>query len=211
MTGAIAIVACYLMGAVPFGLIVGLVTRGIDIRKYGSGNIGASNVLRTLGLGPALLVFALDTLKGLFAVLLCVWLDLGQYWVVAGALLCVLGHSYSAFLGFRGGKGVATSLGVIIGLNWIIASISFGLWLVIVGITRYISVASVIAAASVPAQMVLWRSQQVPPAYQALAGIAAVAIAARHKSNFKRLLNGTEPRIGQRVQLRGGKGNEANG
>ena len=203
MTGAVALAACYLAGAIPFGLVVGLVTRGIDIRKFGSGNIGASNVLRTLGIGPALLVFALDTAKGLFAVLLCGWLGLNHYWVVAGALLSVFGHTFSCFLNFRGGKGVATSLGVIIGLNWVIASIAFGLWLLIVAVTRYISVASIIASLSVPLQMVFWKSMHVPAAYQALAGVAALAIVVKHRSNVGRLLSGTEPRIGQRVCVDG--------
>lgn len=201
MKPALALIACYILGAIPFGLIVGKIAKGIDIRQYGSGNIGASNVLRTLGTGPALLVFVLDTAKGLIAVLICRALALNEYWTVVGALLSVFGHTFSVFLKFKGGKGVATSLGVIIGLCPVIAAIAFGLWLLIVGVTRYISLASIVAAVSVPLQMVLWRSMDVHPAYQVLAGVAAFAIVLKHRSNIARLLNGIEPKIGQKVSV----------
>lgn len=206
MTNCLALLACYAFGAIPFGLIIGKLTRGIDIRSFGSGNIGASNVLRTLGPGPAFLVFALDTAKGWGAVALCGKLGLSEHWVVTGALLSVLGHTFSVFLNFRGGKGVATSLGVIFGLNPVIASIALGAWAVILGITRYISVASIIASVSVPVQMVFWRAMDVPVSYQALAGVAALAIVLKHIPNVKRLIAGTEPRIGQKVDLPKGGG-----
>lgn len=216
MVNILALLGCYLAGAIPFGLIIGKTLRGIDIRDFGSGNIGASNVLRTLGTGPALLVFFFDTVKGLAAVLVCRKLfgdaSPGSYWVVAGALASVLGHSFSVFLRFKGGKGVATSLGVIIGLNWVIALIAFVGWGVLVAATRYISVASIVAAVSVPLQMVFWRSMHVPVAYQALAGVAALVIVIKHKSNIKRLLNGTETRIGQKVNVApANEGGAANG
>ena len=201
MKDILLLVGCYILGGIPFGVIVGKITRGIDIRDYGSGNIGASNVLRTLGTGPALIVFFFDTVKGLAAVLICEKLGAGPYWVVGGALFCILGHNFSVFLKFKGGKGVATGLGVMIGLNWLIALIGFGIWLVVVGITRYISVASVIAALSMPIQMVLWKSMNVPTAYQILAGLAAVLVIVKHVSNFKRLINGTESRIGQKLKI----------
>ena len=201
MTQALALIACYIVGAVPFGLIIGKITRGVDIRDFGSGNIGASNVLRTLGLGPGICVMVLDTAKGLGAVVLCEQLGLSHWWIVSGALLSVLGHSFSVFLKFRGGKGVATSLGVIIGLNWAIAAVAFTGWVALVAITRYISVASIVAALSVPIQMILWKSQKVPVQYQLLAGVAALAIVLKHTSNIKRLASGTEARFGQRVDV----------
>ena len=197
----LALIVCYILGAIPFGVIIGKLTRGIDIRDYGSGNIGASNVLRTLGLGPALLVFFFDTVKGLAAVVLCQQLGLNEYGVVAGGVLSILGHSFSIFLNFRGGKGVATSLGMIIGLNPIIAAISFVSWVSLVAITRYISIASIIAAVSVPAQMFFWKSQHVPVSYQGVAVIAAALIVIKHRSNIKRLKNGTESRVGQKVNV----------
>jgi len=158
-------------------------------------------VLRTLGLGPGICVMVLDTAKGLGAVVLCEQLGLSHWWIVSGALLSVLGHSFSVFLKFRGGKGVATSLGVIIGLNWAIAAVAFTGWVALVAITRYISVASIVAALSVPIQMILWKSQKVPVQYQLLAGVAALAIVLKHTSNIKRLASGTEARFGQRVDV----------
>lgn len=201
MLDILLLIGCYILGGIPFGVIVGKVARGIDIRDYGSGNIGASNVLRTLGTGPALVVFFFDTVKGLAAVLVCDRFGGGPWWVVGGALACILGHNFSVFLKFKGGKGVATGLGVMIGLNWLIALIGFGIWLLVVGITRYISVASVIAAASMPVQMVLWKDMNVPLAYQVLAAAAAVLVVVKHISNFKRLIRGAEPRIGQKLQI----------
>lgn len=194
----LALVGCYLLGAIPFGLITGKVTRGIDIRDFGSGNIGASNVLRTLGVGPALVVFVLDTAKGTAAIMLCRALGMEPWMIVMGGVLSILGHSFSIFLGFRGGKGVATSLGMIIGLNPLIAGIALGLWLVIVGLTRIISVGSMIAAMSVPAMMFVWEKHV---EYQVIALIAGVLILVKHRSNVKRLLAGTEPRIGQRIKV----------
>lgn len=206
MITGLALLGCYIVGAIPFGLIIGKLVKGIDIRDFGSGNIGASNVMRTLGKGWALLVFVLDTAKGLVPVLVCAnVLGLPPRFVVAGALLSIVGHTFSVFINFKGGKGVATSLGVIIGLDWRIAAIAFGGWILIVAITRYISVASVIASVSVPLQMYFWKSMNVPRAYQALAAVAAIAIVLKHISNFKRLLNGTESKIGQKVKIEADK------
>ncbi len=201
MKTALIFALCYLVGAIPFGVIMGRL-RGIDIRQHGSGNIGATNVLRILGVGPAIVVFALDAAKGYAAVAICDAMGFGQYIVVAGALLSIIGHTYSVFINFRGGKAVSTSLGVIIGLNWLIAATAFGIWCVLVAITRYVSVGSILAALSVPAMMIFWRAQNVPVAYQGLATLAALAIAVKHHSNIKRLLAGTEPKIGQKVEIR---------
>lgn len=194
----LVLVGCYLVGAIPFGLLVGKVTRGIDIREFGSGNIGASNVLRTLGVGPALAVFVLDTAKGTAAVAVCRALKMEPWMVVTGGVLSIIGHSFSVFLRFRGGKGVATSLGMIIGLDPVIAAVALGLWLVIVALTRIISVGSMLAAISVPAMMFAWQEHV---EYQAIAVVAAMLILVKHRSNIARLLAGTEPRIGQRVKL----------
>ena len=203
-----ALVVCYLLGAIPFGVIVGKVTRGIDIRDFGSGNIGFSNVLRTLGFGPGLAVFILDTGKGFVAVELCRWLGMNDYLIVTGGILSILGHSFSVFLRFQGGRAVATSLGVMAGLTPIIAGIAFVLWVSLVGLTRYISIASIVAAVSVPTMMFLWKAQKVPLPYQLIAVIAATLIVVKHRPNIKRLLDGTETRIGQKVDVdkNGGSG-----
>jgi len=202
---AVALVGCYILGSIPFGLIICKLVKGIDIRDYGSGNIGTTNAQRILGTGPAMMVMVLDTGKGLAAVLVCAHLGLDAsltpWIVVAGAMLSILGHTFSVFLNFKGGKGVATSLGVIIGLNWQIALIAFVGWILIVAVTRYVSIASILASSSVPLQMVFWKSRQVPAAYQVLAGVAALAIILKHISNIKRLINGAEARFGQRVEV----------
>lgn len=194
----LALVGCYLLGAIPFGVIVGKITRGVDIRDFGSGNIGATNVLRTLGLGPALAVFFFDTIKGTAAVALCNTLKMEPLLVVVGGVLSIVGHSFSVFLKFKGGKGVATSLGMIIGLNPIIAGIAFVLWVTLSAVTRIISIASIVAAISVPAMMFFMEKHV---EYQVIAVIAALLIVVKHKSNIQRLFAGTEPKLGQRVKV----------
>jgi acyl phosphate:glycerol-3-phosphate acyltransferase len=195
----VLLLACYLLGSIPIGLIVGKL-RGIDIRQHGSGNIGASNVLRMLGRGPAAVVFIGDTLKGLVPVLVCRALFDNPLLTVMAGLLSLLGHNCSIFLTFRGGKGVATSLGVVIGIHPIIAGIAFSIWLILLAIWRYISVASIFAAASVSVMM--WLSgvclnKPVPTEYRAFAVAAGIFILAKHRSNIARLRAGCEPKIGQ--------------
>lgn len=202
MSSILALAASYFIGAIPFGLIVGKVSKGIDIRDFGSGNIGASNVLRTLGPVLGVLVLLLDTAKGLAAVLICKALGLTPWFIVLGALMGVAGHTLSVFLKFRGGKGVATSLGVIIGLDPAAAGIAFGLWLIIVAVTRYISLASIIATITVP---ILFRWVWAKPlAYQVLVIVASLAILVKHRSNMVRLIRGVETRIGEKVDISSG-------
>lgn len=206
MNIALALTLSYLMGAVPVGVIIGKITRGIDIREFGSGNIGATNVFRTLGPGPAAMVMIGDTLKGLLAVLLCKELTGMPYVVVLGAFLSIIGHSFSVFLGFKGGKGVATSLGMIIGFDWLIAFIAFTSWVLLVAITRYISIASPIAAMSVPVMMFFSPQlfgKPIPVPYQVISLLAALLIVVKHRSNYARLAKGTEPKFGQKVNLEG--------
>jgi glycerol-3-phosphate acyltransferase PlsY len=198
----LSLIACYLIGSIPFGLLAGWLFKKVDIRDFGSGNIGATNVLRTLGPGPAFLVFLLDTAKGFIAVLICKTLIPGNDGlVVAGALMSVAGHNFSIFLKFRGGKGVATTLGVILGLNLTAGLIGLGVWILFVGITRYISIASIVAAITVPTVMHFWTALDVPNPFQWTAVVAALAIIIKHRPNIKRLLNGTESRVGQRVKM----------
>lgn len=211
MKAAAILSACYLIGAIPFGLLVGKALRGIDIRKFGSGNIGASNILRTLGVGPAIVVFALDTAKGTAAVALTtialrytVPENVLQYYVVAGAIMVILGHNFSVFLKFQGGKGVATSLGVIIGFAPIVAGVTFIIWVSIVAAFRYISVASIVAALSTPVMMQYSKElfgHEIPVSYRVCALVAALFILFKHKSNILRLRQGKEPRIGEKISV----------
>ncbi|MBI2843209.1 MAG: glycerol-3-phosphate 1-O-acyltransferase PlsY, partial [Armatimonadetes bacterium] len=175
--------------------------------RHGSGNIGATNILRTLGPGPAALVFVGDTLKGTAAVFIAGALIPGEHrfiMAIAAGLLSIIGHTASPFLGFKGGKGVATGLGVIIGMDPLIAAIAFLAWVVLVGLTRYVSVASVTAAFSVPIMMHFSQPlfhREVPRAYTIFALVAAHLIMLKHRSNVKRLLKGTEPKFGQKLKL----------
>ena len=208
-TAVCILAGAYLLGSIPFGLIVGLVWRRVDIRKYGSGNIGASNVLRILGWPAAALVSVLDVSKGFVPVWVAqAYTDVNPTVVVLAALAAILGHNYSVFLKFRGGKGVATSLGVIIGLVPHIAVLVFVIWVLMIVLTRYISVASMVAGVSVPIMMYLSSQAQnrfvgrpLPPEYLYLGLLGAGFIVLKHRGNLVRLANGTEPRIGQRVAL----------
>jgi glycerol-3-phosphate acyltransferase PlsY len=176
---------------------VGKLWRGIDIREFGSGNIGASNILRTLGPGPAIVVFVGDTLKGLLAVLLCRGMHLSDGGIVLGGLAAVVGHSWSLFLRGAGGRGVATSLGMLIGLDWRVAAIGFGSWAVVVGLTRYISVASLVAVGVAAVMMTFLSPHRI--AFVLVTWLAAAFIWWRHIPNIRRLRTGTEFKLGQKV------------
>ncbi len=204
MTGRIIalILGGYLLGSIPFGVIVGRLLRGIDIRSYGSGNIGFSNALRVLGWKAASLVMIGDVCKGLAPVLVArrVLIAGGvpnaEVWLLPVALGPILGHCFSVFLGFRGGRAIATTLGVLLGLAPAAGLSGLGVWLIVVGLTRYISVASIIAAIVVPAVVALRGGR-----WELVTFWCAVAllIIVRHLPNIKRLLAGTETKIGQRV------------
>jgi glycerol-3-phosphate acyltransferase PlsY len=198
MKQVILFIASYILGGVPFGLLIAKAWRGVDIRQVGSGNIGATNVYRALGPAPGITVFIADVLKGLVPTVIGAQLSPERPWVpVTAGLAAILGHSLSPFLKFRGGKGVATSLGVAIGLVPAIAAIAVGIWVVIVALTRYVSVGSIIAVMIVPAMM--WISGE-PLEYKLFAILAAVFVIVKHRSNIARLIQGKEHRFGRRSQ-----------
>jgi acyl phosphate:glycerol-3-phosphate acyltransferase len=186
-------VLAYLLGSVPFGV---LVTRAVglgDLRAIGSGNIGATNVLRTGNKGAALATLLLDGAKGAVAVLLARWLVAEDAAQVAG-LAAFLGHLYPVWLGFKGGKGVATFLGVLLGLNWLVGGAVCLTWLVIAVWSRTSSIAALVAAASAG----LWIIVLSDGSILILTLILTVFVYMRHAENLKRLKAGTEPRIGQK-------------
>ena len=190
------IVLAYFIGALPTGLILVRVLRGEDIRKHGSGNIGAVNVLRVAGPAVAAAVLLVDVLKGLVPVLLALRVGLAPWAVVAAGLAAIAGHNWSIFLGFRGGKGIATSFGVLAGLSLQAALVAAAIWIVAVAITRFSSLGSLLAVVSVP--ITLWRLRT-PPEYVAFGLIAALLAIYRHRGNIQRLVAGTELRITDRV------------
>jgi acyl phosphate:glycerol-3-phosphate acyltransferase len=202
----IAAVMGYLLGSCPNGYLVSR-ARGVDIRKHGSGNIGATNVLRVLGKKWGYLVFALDTFKGFaavrlaFAVALAMTPQTTQREIIgiAGGLACILGHTCPVWLGFRGGKGVATSAGVLLGLMPIAVISVFAVWLLLFQVTRYVSVASITAAAALPIFVLLYlrlnwlTGASLLPFSILIAGV----VIWRHRSNMQRLFHGKEQRFGQ--------------
>ncbi len=184
----------HLFGSVPCGLWIVQVLHGIDIREYGSKNIGTTNVFRTVGAKTAALVMAADMLKGIIAVALINYLFHDHMVNVVTALGAVLGHSYSLFLGLKGGKGVATGLGLLLYLMPEACTISFGVWLVTVLITKYVSLGSIIASLTTP--VLAWYFDY-PVSYICLSVLCTFFIVIRHTENIKRLLNGTESKIKQ--------------
>lgn len=187
---AVAVVVAFVVGSIPFGVLVSRAFYGTDLRSGGSGNIGAANALRTLGKRGAVAVLALDMLKG-FAPTMAAGALGGPTTAAAAALAAVVGHCWSPFLGFRGGKGVATAFGVLFALWWP-AGVAFALvWIAAVVATGYSSVGSMLASiAMVP---VLWFG--LGPVGLAYGAISAILIVARHRENLERLRHGTENRL----------------
>ena len=188
----LACILAYLLGSVPNGLILCRAIWHIDIREHGSRNIGATNVYRTLGKGPGAVVFLLDFLKGFLGVSIAMLLVGTPLAMVIGGIAAILGHSASVFLRFKGGKGVATGLGVIAMLMPAVTGIVFFAWLGIVFVTRYVSLGSIVGAALVPIFAFLFAY---PTEYLAFGVLAAVLVIVRHHTNITRLLNGTESKI----------------
>ena len=182
----------YLIGSIPSGLILGKLFWHTDLRKYGSHNIGATNAWRTLGKVPGIIVFLADSLKGQAGVLLGLSLVGTPLAAVIGGLLAIVGHSFSLFLRFHGGKGVATSLGVLTMLMGNVTLIVFVLWFTIVYMTRYVSLGSVVAGVLTPILAALFAY---PMEYIVFTVIAALLVIVRHRENIKRLMNGTENKI----------------
>lgn len=184
----------FVLGSIPFGYLIAR-SQGVDIRSVGSGNIGTTNVLRTLGKGPAAVVFVLDVAKGLIPAILARQLVGSQEAAFACGASAIVGHSFSPFLGFRGGKGIATGLGMLLGASPLVAVSAFGAFFVTMAITLIVSVASVVAGFSVVCFGLLYRESNVLLGAYVVLGLY---ILARHRANLSRLQQGTEPRFGQK-------------
>lgn len=182
----------HVCGSVPSGLWLVQAFHGIDIRNYGSKNIGTTNVFRTVGPKAAVLVLIADAFKGILAVGIMSYFFHNPLLDVVTALGALLGHNYSIFLGFKGGKGVATALGLLIFMMPKVALSSFGIWLVCVLLTRYVSLGSIMAAIFTPP--LAWYLGY-PSAYVIFSVVAAFFVVLRHKENIHRLLTGTESKI----------------
>ena len=193
--GFFSLVLGYLFGSIPSGWLAGRWLKGIDLRELGSGSTGATNVLRQVGKGPALVVFLIDVGKGAAAVLIARALGLGDWIQVLAGLTALAGHIWPVWLGFKGGKAVATGLGLFLGLAWPVGLASFGVFLAVFSLSRYVSLASVLAAISLPLLMAAGTSSN---ANLVVALVAMLLVLWRHRSNIKRLINGTEPKLNQK-------------
>lgn len=196
-----AIVCAYLLGSIPTAYIFGRLLKGIDIREHGSGNVGATNVFRTMGKGAGIAVFALDFAKGLIAVTVLpmffqrmfpgsgIWS--GEVFLLLGAS-AITGHIWTVFLRFKGGKGVATTAGVMAGLAPLIMAAGLIIWVAVFSIWRYVSFASIVAALSLPVMSVIFGRDIV---FTLFCSILCIIGIYSHRSNIKRLLTGTEKKI----------------
>ncbi len=188
----VAAAISYILGSIPNGLILGKAIWGVDLRQHGSKNIGATNAWRTIGKAGGISIFVLDFLKGAISAYLGLHLGGSELAGVLCGILAIAGHSWSVFLAFKGGKGVATGLGVIAALMPEVTLIVFAVWFAIVYFTGYVSLGSIVGAALVP---ILTLFFGLHTEFLILGLIAAVFIIYRHKSNIERLLNGTESKI----------------
>ena len=189
----------YLLGSLPSGYLAGKWCKDIDLRTIGSGSTGATNVLRNVGKGPALVVFLLDVAKGAAAVLIAGALTqnnpLNDWIQVLAGLAALAGHIWPMWLGFKGGKAVATGLGLFLGLAWPVGLACFGMFMAVFSLSRIVSLASVVAAISLPLLMAAGSASNA----NLLVSLVAMALVLwRHRSNIQRLLNGTEPTVGKK-------------
>ncbi|MDZ4742042.1 MAG: glycerol-3-phosphate 1-O-acyltransferase PlsY [Verrucomicrobiota bacterium] len=194
----------FLVGSIPTGFLVAKL-KGIDIRSQGSGNIGATNAFRVLGKVWGSFVLTFDILKGMLPVLLVAFLFKDQPNIITlklvAAVCTVLGHNYTPWLGFKGGKGIATSAGALIGLMPVVSVMVIVVFIVVFKISRYVSLGSIIAAAALPLVTALfyWGMPEFLP-FTIFASVLGILAIVRHKSNIRRLINGTENRFGQKKQ-----------
>ncbi|WP_219884704.1 glycerol-3-phosphate 1-O-acyltransferase PlsY [Merismopedia glauca] len=197
----------YLLGSIPTGYTAAKLLKGIDIRDEGSGSIGATNVLRTLGKGPAVVVLLVDTLKGVGAIALAsafyavippdsLPLDWQPWLAAAAGIMAILGHSRSIWLNFAGGKSVATSLGVLLAMSLPVGLSALVIFLAVLGISRIVSLSSMTAAVAVAVLSFIFPQ---PLPYDLFGLAAGIYVIWRHRSNIERLLSGTEPQIGQKL------------
>ena len=197
LTALLLLAIGYLLGSMPNGYLAGRWLKGIDLRDCGSGSTGATNVLRNVGKGPALVVFLLDVGKGALAVLLAKSVGMSDWVQVLAGLAALAGHIWPVWLGWKGGKAVATGLGMFLGLAWPVGLACFGLFMAVISIFRIVSLSSVVAAIGLPVLMLLSGSSS---AYVVVSLVASLMVLWRHRSNIQRLIAGTEPKIGQKQQ-----------
>ncbi|WP_269606695.1 glycerol-3-phosphate 1-O-acyltransferase PlsY [Prochlorococcus marinus] len=193
----------YLFGSFPSGYLAGRITKGIDIRSLGSGSTGATNVLRQIGKRAAITVFTLDVLKGVISILIAKYFLLNDTWQVAIGLSTLIGHIWPVWLNWKGGKAVATGLGVFLGLSWQVGLATLGIFIAIITIFRIVSLASVSAALALPLIMFLsFKTSNFSLPFLIISLLAMALVIWRHRENIARLIKGKEPRIGQNQEIK---------
>lgn len=208
MTGFLVAILAYLLGSIPFGYLIVRWQKGVDVRSTGSGSTGATNVMRNLGVIGFVATFLLDVAKGVFAVLLAShltssdphWIPLtgDPRWTACASIMAIAGHCFPIWLKFRGGKGVATGVGVFIALAPLQVAIVLGIFAVVVGIWRYISLGSIVGTAAFPLLLYLMKHPRPPlPIVLGAAG-GALIIISMHHANIGRLIAGTENKVGKK-------------
>lgn len=190
----------YVVGSIPTAYVMGRLTKGIDIRNYGSGNVGATNVMRVLGTAAGVTTLAVDVLKGYAVVsFLPSWVCAGSehlpLWQILSCICVVAGHNWMVFLSFKGGKGVATAAGAFLALAPAASLCAIGVWAIVVALTRYVSLGSILAGVSLPIFMLLFHK---PVSYVWFSLVLALALILKHRGNMKRLIAGTERKLGQK-------------
>ena len=197
MTAALTPLFAYLLGSIPFGYLIVRWQKGVDVRSTGSGSTGATNVMRNLGIIGFVATFILDVGKGIFAVLLASRLTSGDpRWIAASSVAAILGHCFPVWLKFRGGKGVATGVGVFLALAPLQVALVLVIFAIVVAIWRYISLGSIVATAAFPLLVYFMKHPPLPIVLGAAGG--ALIIIAMHHANIRRLLSGTENKVGKK-------------
>ncbi|MBU4349957.1 glycerol-3-phosphate 1-O-acyltransferase PlsY [bacterium] len=200
METALIIISCYLLGSVPFGYIVGKLFKKVDIREFGSGNIGTTNAFRILGPPLASLVLIGDVGKGIFSVYLVRLLNIDNLLIITIAGLAVIcGHDWSLFLGFKGGKGIATTLGVVFALNPIISVLAVTVWGIVLITSKYASLSSICALISIFIFTIIFKQ---PYEYILFSAIIMILGIFKHKENIVRLKLKKERKIGEKIKIK---------
>ncbi len=188
----------YLFGSFPSGYLAGRIAKGIDIRSLGSGSTGATNVLRHIGKRAAITVFLLDVFKGVISILLAKYFLLNDSWQVAIGLSTLIGHIWPVWLNWRGGKAVATGLGIFLGLSWQVGLATLGVFILMITLFRIVSLASVSAALALPFIMFIsFKSSSISLPFLVISLLAMTLVIWRHRENILRLMKGKEPKIGK--------------
>ena len=188
----------YLFGSFPSGYLAGKIAKGIDIRSLGSGSTGATNVLRHIGKRAAITVFLLDVFKGVISILLAKYFLLNDSWQVAIGLSTLIGHIWPVWLNWRGGKAVATGLGIFLGLSWQVGLATLGVFILMITLFRIVSLASVSAALALPFIMFIsFKTSSISLPFLVISLLAMALVIWRHRENILRLMKGKEPKIGK--------------